>query len=151
MKIQIISNEGEVLREYPYGFRPVERNSNVPDRRREGGSHRGGITRNATYGNKPALLIREPARSGEHKAIGPVKSLLAQRHNNIIFVDKEIDLKDASSDEGLFFSLNINTEALKDRYAIGRVNLYEADQRINKYREAQAYRSLQKPILEIFI
>jgi hypothetical protein len=39
---------------------------------------------------------------------------------------------------------------VKDQYAIRKIVLNMADQRISKYREAQAYRLLPEPIVEIY-
>jgi len=151
MEIQIIRNEGEVFREYPYSSRPVEGNTGVPDRRKEDGSHHGGIARDTTFGNRPAFLPKGSPKPNERNAIGPVRLSLAKKDNDIVFLDKEIGLKDASSDESPLFSFNISTETVKDQYAIGKVNLDAANQRINKYKEAQAYRLLPEPSLEIYV
>ena len=151
MEIQIIRNEGEVFREYPYSSRPVEGNTSVPDRRKEDVRYHGGIARDTTFGNKPALLPKGSSRPTERKAIGPVRSALAKKDNDVVFLDNEIGLKDAFSDEGPLFSLNISTETVKDQYVIGKVNLDAANQKIGKYKEAQGYRLLPEPSLEIYV
>jgi hypothetical protein len=148
MEIKIIRNESDLLREYHYNSRPVEGNTGVSNKKKEGGSHRGGIACDTVYGNKPALL---PKGSDQHRAIVPIRSSLAKKDSDIIFLNKEIDLKNAFSNENTGFSLNICTEVVKNKHAIGKVVLDVPDQRISKYREAQAYRLLPEPILEIYV
>ena len=150
MEIQIIRNENDLLREYPYGSRPVEGNTNVSNKKGGGGSHPGGIARDTAYGNKPALLPKGSVRPDEQKAIAPIKSSLTKKDNETIFLNKEIGLKNAFNNENTLFFLNISTEVVKDRYAIRKIVLNMADQRISKYREAQAYRLSPEPILEIY-
>ena len=75
---------------------------------------------------------------------------MTKKDNDVIFLNKEIDLEDAFSNENTLFFLNISTETVKDQYAIGKVVLDMPDQRTSKYREAQAYRLLPEPTLEIY-
>jgi hypothetical protein len=150
MEIQNIRNETELLRKYPYSSRPVEGNTSVSNKKREGGSHRGGIARDNAYSNKPALLPKRSVRPDEQKAIAAIKSSLTKKDNETIFLNKEIGLKNAFNNENALFFLNISTEAVKDQYAMGKIVLNIADQRISKYREVQAYRLLPEPILEIY-
>jgi hypothetical protein len=151
MKIQITKNEGDVLREYPYSSRPVERSTGIFNKKEGEDGRRGGIARDTAYGNKLALLSKEPVKSDEHKAIVPKKSSLAKKDNDIIFLGKEIGRKDAFSNENTFFSLNLSTEAVKDQYAIGKIVFDIPDQRTSKYREVQAYRLLPEPTLETYV
>jgi hypothetical protein len=150
MEIQIIRNETELLRKYPYSSRPVEGNTSVSNKKKEGGSYRGGIARDNAYSNKPALLPNRSVRPDEQKAIAPIKSSLTKKDNGIIFLNTEMGLKNVFNNENTLFFLNISTEVVKDQYAMGKVVLNIADQRISKYREAQAYRLLPEPILEIY-
>jgi hypothetical protein len=150
METQIIRNENKPLREYLYRFSPVEGNISVSNKKKEGSSRRGGLARDTAYGNKPALLPKGSVRPDEQKAIAPIKSSLTKQDRGIIFLNKESGLKDAFNSEKTPFTLNISSEAVTDQYAMGRVVLNVADQRIFKYREAQAYRLLPEPILEIY-
>jgi hypothetical protein len=150
METEIIRNENKPLREYPYNSRPVERNTGVSNKKGEGSSHRGGIARDTAYDNKPALLPKGSARSDERKAIAAIKSSLTKKDNETIFLNKEIGLKNAFNNENTLFFLNISSEIVKDQYAIRKIVLNMADQRISKYIEAQAYRLLPEPIVEIY-
>jgi hypothetical protein len=151
MKIQITQNESDVLREYPYSSRPVERSTGIFNKKEREDGRRGGIARDTAYGNKLALLSKESVKSDEYKAIVPKKSFLAKEDNGIIFLHKEIGRKDAFSKESALFSLNISTEAVKDQYAIGKVVFDIPDQKTSKYREVQAYRLLPESTLETYI
>jgi hypothetical protein len=151
MKIQILRNESDILREYPYGSRPVENNAGISNKRRENGNNRGGIARDTVYGNKLALPHNGSAGPDKQKAIVPIKSSLIKKDNDVIFLNKMINPKDTSNSDQTPFFLNTSTEFVKDQYEIGKIALDIPRQRISKYREAQAYRLLQEPILEIFI
>jgi len=151
MEIQIIRNEGDVLREYRYSSRPVERSTGISNKNGGEDGRRGGIARDTAYGNKLALLSKESVKSDERKAIVPKKSSLAKKDNDIIFLNKEIGRKDAFSNENTLFTLNISTEAVKDQYAIGKVVFDIPYQKTSKYREVQAYRLLPESTLETYI
>jgi hypothetical protein len=150
MQIQITKKDSENLREYSYSSRPVEGNTRVFNKKKEGSSQRGGITRNTANDNKPALLPGGSARSEEHRAITLEKSYLTKKDNDIIFLNKEIELNDVFGSENTLFFLNINSEVVKDQYAIGKVALDIPNRGISKYRETQAYRQPQDSILEIY-
>ena len=102
------------------------------------------------YDNKPALLPKGSVRPDEQKALAPIKSSLPKKDNDVIFLKKRINLEDAFSNENTFFSSTSAQRAVKDQYAIGKVAFDMSDQRISKYREAQAYRLLPEPTLEIY-
>lgn len=147
-----MKNESDILRKYPCGSRPIEGNAGVSDKRRESSSNRGRIARNSVYGNKPALLSRGSARPDEQKAMTPVKSLLlTKKDNDIKSLKKKIGLKDALNIDQISSCFNISTETVKDQYTIGKIAFDIPHQKISKYREAQAYRLLQEPILEIYV
>jgi hypothetical protein len=146
MEIQILKNESDILREYPYGSRLIENSAGVSNKRRES-SNRCRVARNT-----PALLSKGSARPDEQKAITPVKSLLLTKEDNdIVTLKKKIDLKDVFKSNQIFSFLNISTETVKDQYMIGKIAFDIPHQKINKYREAQACCLLQEPILEIFV
>jgi hypothetical protein len=147
---QVTKKECDVLREYLRGARPVEANTAVSGKKREGSSHRGGTTRDTAHNNGPALLSRRSVRPDEHKALVPIKSTLAKKSNDIIFLDKELDLHNAFSNENSLFFHSVSSETVKDRYAIEKIILGIPDLGTSKYREAQGYRLLPRPTLEIY-
>jgi hypothetical protein len=151
MEIQILKNESDILREYPYGSRPVENNAGISNKRRENNSNRGKVARDTVYSDKLALPHKGSARPDKQKAIAPIKSSFIKKDNGVIFLKKMINPKDTSNSDQTLFFLNISTEFVKDQYGIGKIALDIPRQKISKYREAQAYRLLQEPILEIFI
>jgi hypothetical protein len=150
MAITIIRNESEILSEYSHNARPVEGTAGVNNKKQRGGGHRGEIARDIAYDNEPAFLPRESVGPDEQKALAPIKSSLLKKDNDVIFLNKRVNPKDAFSNENIFFFLNISTEAVKDQYAIRKVAFDMSNQRTSKYREAQAYCLLPKPTLEIY-
>ena len=94
MEIQILKNESDILREYPYGSRPVENNAGISNKRRENNSNRGKVARNTVYSDKLALPHKGSARPDKQKAIAPIKSSFIKKDNGVIFLKKMIDPKD---------------------------------------------------------
>jgi hypothetical protein len=150
MEITINRSESKILNKYSYNPRPIEGNACVRDKKQKGDSHRGGIARDTSYDNKPALLPKRSVKPEGQKALAQIKSSLPKKDNDVIFLRKRINREDAVSNESTFFFLNISTETVKDQYAIGKVTFDMPNQRTSKYREAQAYRLLPEPTLEIY-
>jgi|WetSurMetagenome_2_1015567.scaffolds.fasta_scaffold207557_1 hypothetical protein len=151
MEIQILRNESDILREYPYGSRPVDGNALVSNKKGGNGSNEGAVTPDTVRAHKPALLSKGSVRPAERKAIVPIKLLLTKEDNDVIFWEKRINAKDTFNNDRTLLFFNISTEVVKDQYGIGKIVLDIPHQKIDKYKEAQAYRLTQKPTLEVFI
>ncbi len=150
MEIPILRNENKILREYPYTSPHVRGIVGVSNEIRDSVGSRGGMARNTVSGKKLVHLTGRSVRCNEQKAVVPIESLLRKKDNDIIFLKEQVDTKNVSDDQTILF-LNVSTEVLKNHYEIEKMALNIRQQKISKYKEAQAWHLLQKPTLEILI
>lgn len=150
MPIIPIRKDIDLVREPLHTSRQVESKADVNNQKREGNGYRGEIVRNKMSGKNNSLVRSDSSGVKERLATTPAKQPYLQRDGSTIFLNKEISPEDMYRVEKDFFYFNLNTEVLKDQYAIDKVVFDSSDQTINKYREAQAYRSSPDSLLEVF-
>jgi len=150
MPIIPIRKDIDLVREPLYASRQVESKADVNNQKREGNSYRGEIVRSAISGKKDSLVSGDASGVKGRQALVPANEPYTQRDGNTIFLNKEIRPEDTNRINRDFFYFNLNTEVLKDQYAIEKVVFDSSYQSINKYRKVQAYRSSSDSILEVF-
>ena len=116
----------------------------------EGDGYRSEMACDIVAAKNNSLVPSDPSAVRGHQVMIPGKQSLTPRDDDAICLDTEIRLEDTYNIDRSFFSLNFDTESLKDRYSIEKIVFNSSDQIINKYRKTQAYRSSSESILEVF-
>jgi hypothetical protein len=150
MSIVPIRKDIGLVKEPLYASLPIESRADVNNQKRGSGGCGSEMVHDIVAAKNNSPVSIGPSRVRGCQVMAPGKQSLTPRDDDTICLDKEIRLEDTYNIDKSFFSLNFDTESLKDRYAIEKIVFNSFDQTINKYTKAQAYRSSSEPVFETF-